>query len=382
MDDGLTSEHREIREQARKFARERLGPIASEIDEKETFPREVYAEMGRLGFIGAAFPEQYGGGGADLLTNALIKEELGVISPGFAMSVGTSAIFFAYNVLAFGTEEQKKRYIPPILRGEKIGSWCLTEPGSGSDALSISTRSVRKGREWIINGSKTFITNAPIADFFIVVTRTDGRWIEGGTTFLLDRDTKGLSVSKPFKKLGMRCSPTAEVILEDVKIDDGAVLGEPGRGFRDMMISLDSERATAPITSIAIARACLELSRDYASKRHQFGQSIAEFQLIQQKLADMAMGIALARTYAYKVIQMKMAGEDIRFEVAMAKRFAAQMAQRAAADAVQIFGGYGFMREFAVERFYRDVKLTDIGGGTSEIQTLIIARELLKGRNP
>lgn len=378
----LGPEYLAIQEQIRKFSRERLAPIASEIDEKETFPMDVFRDLGRQGFIGAAFPEAYGGGDSDLLANAIIKEELGVASPGFAMSVGTSAIFFAYNILTFGTEAQKQKYIPPILRGEKMGSWCLTEPNSGSDALSIATRSKREGKSWVINGSKTFITNAPIADYFIVVTRTDGSGISGGTTFVLEKNTPGLSVGKPFKKLGMRCSPTAEVFFDHVTVGEDCVLGTPGNGFKDMMVSLDSERATAPITSIAIARACLEKSLEYAQRRQQFGESIANFQLVQQKLADMAMGIAVARTYAYKVIRMKMAGQDIRFEVAMAKRYAAQMAQRAAAEAVQIFGGYGFIREYDVERFYRDVKLTDIGGGTSEIQTLIIARELLKGKQP
>ena len=382
IDTDLAPEYLELKAQIRRFARDRLAPIASEIDEQERFPKDIYRELGQHGFLGAAFPEEYGGGGSDLLANAIIKEELGVISPGFAMSVGTSAIFFAYNILAFGTEEQKRKYIPPVLRGEKIGSWCLTEPNSGSDALSISTRSRREGDHWILQGSKTFITNAPIADFFIVITRTDGQGINGGTSFVLDRETAGLTVGKPFKKLGMRCSPTSEVFLENVKAAESAVLGKPGNGFRDMMLSLDSERATAPITSIAIARACLEMARDYALKRKQFGQAIADFQLTQLKLADMAMNLAVARNYAYKVIRMKMAGQDIRFEVAMAKRFAAQMAQKAAADALQIFGGYGFMREYDVERFYRDVKLTDIGGGTSEIQALIIAKDLLKGKNP
>ena len=382
MDFNLSPEHEALREQVQKFAIEELAPIAADIDEKERFPRDVYLKMGELGFIGAAFPVEYGGSGADLFANAIIKEELAIYSPGFAMSVGTSAIFFAYNVLAFGTEEQKRRYIPLVLKGEKIGCWCLTEPGSGSDALSISTRSEKRGEHWVINGTKTFITNAPIGDFFIVVTRTDGSGIEGGTSFIIDRETPGLKIGKPFKKLGMRCSPTAEVILENVKVPESAILGKPGRGFRDMMLSLDSERAVAPLTSVAIARACLELSLKYAKQRVQFGKPIAEFQLIQQKLADMAMGIALARTYAYRVIAMKMDGKDIHFEVAMAKRFAAQMAQKAAIDAVQIHGGYGFIQEYSVERFYRDVRLTDIGAGTSEIQTLIIAKELSKGKIP
>jgi butyryl-CoA dehydrogenase len=382
MDFHLSPELEALKEQAAKFAREELGPIASKIDEEEAFPLHVYKKMGEAGFIGAAFPEEYGGSGSDLFANAIIKEELAVYSPGFAMSVGTSAIFFAYNVLTFGNDEQKKKYIGPILRGEKMGCWCLTEPGSGSDALSVATKSVKVGNEWVINGTKTFITNAPIGDYFLVVTRTSGSGIDGGTNFLIDRNTPGLKIGKPFKKLGMRCSPTSEVILENVRVPESAILGTVGRGFKDMMVCLDSERASAPITSIAIARACLEKSTKYAKERHQFGKPLADFQLTQLKLADMAMGIAVARTYAYRVIAMKQEGKDIKFEVAMAKKYASEMAQKAATDAVQIFGGYGFIQEYDVERFYRDVKITAIGGGTSEIQTLIIAKELLKGKTP
>lgn len=378
----FSEEHLAIRDAVRQFALDRLAPIASEIDEKAYFPIETFRELAQLGFLGAAFPEKYGGGGSDLIANSIIKEELSAVSPGFAMSAGVSAIFFAYNVLELGSEDQRQHYIPNVLSGDKIGCWCLSEPNAGSDALSVATRSEADGDDFIINGTKTFITNGPIADYFLVATRTFGQGIEGGTLFILDKDTPGLTVGAPFKKLGMCCSPTCEVFFEDVRVPASQVVGEVGQGFRGMMSALDTERVTAPFTSIGIARACLEKSRQYARERSQFGRPLSEFQLIQAKLADMAEGIALARQYAYAVVKKKMRGERITFEVAMAKRFAAKMASQSARDAVQIHGGYGFIREYDVERFYRDVKLVEIGGGTNEIQTLIISRELMKGLNP
>jgi alkylation response protein AidB-like acyl-CoA dehydrogenase len=380
MDFSLTEEQRAIRDSIYRFAERELAPIAAEIDEKEQFPIKVFHKLGEEGFLGACFPEEYGGAGGSFMDVAIIKEELSRVSAGFSMAAMVSPMFFGYHVMTLGTQEQKRNILPDIISGKKVGCWCLTEPGAGSDALGIKTRAVPDGDHYIINGQKTFITNAPIADYFLVVTREEGgpRDIRGGTLFVLERDTEGLSVGEPFHKLGMRCALTSEVFFDNVRVSKEKVLGVPGDGFLHMMDALDVERATAPITSIGIARACLEVTLKYSKERVQFGRPICEFQLIRQKLAEMALGIEHARTYTYRVIWMLEQGMKITKEVSMAKLYAARMGVQAALDAVQILGGYGYTREYPVERLLRDAKISEIGGGTNEVQTLIISRELLK----
>lgn len=380
MDFNLTEEQSAIRDSVYKFAERELVPIAGEIDEKETFPVEVFRKLGREGFLGACFPEEYGGGGGTFTDVAIIKEELSRVSAGFSMAAMVSPMFFGYHVMRLGTEAQKEKILPGIISGDKIGCWCLTEPGAGSDALGVKTRSKRDGNYYVINGQKTFITNAPLADYFLVVTREEGgpRDIKGGTMFVLERGTEGLAVGEPFHKLGMRCALTSEVFFDNVRVHKDCVLGRPLEGFRQMMDSLDVERATAPITSIGIARACLEVALRYSKERVQFGRPICEFQMIRQKLAEMALGIEHARTYTYKVIWMLEQGMKITKEVSIAKLYSARVGVQSALDAVQILGGYGYTREYPVERFLRDAKISEIGGGTNEIQTLIISRELLK----
>lgn len=375
----LSEHHRMVRESARRFAEAELGPIAEEIDEQERFPMEVYRKAGALGFIGSVIPEEYGGGGADLLTNGIIKEEMCRVAAGFGMSMNICTNNFCYFIAKYGTEEQKRRYISPVISGEALGSWCLTEPEAGSDALAITTNYRQDGDGFVISGSKTFITNAPIARYFIVVARRHGsRGARGATLFILERGMKGLSTGPPLKKLGMRCSPTGQVFLEEVKAGPEHVLGEVGKGFQTMFETLDLERILGANTSIGIAQACLDASVRYAKERRQFGKPISEFQLVRNMLAEMATRLEITRAFTYSLFPLVEKGMKVTKEASIAKYYASIMATRAALDAVQIFGGYGYMREYPVQRYLRDAKLVEIGGGTSEIQKMIIARELLR----
>jgi len=379
LDRLLSEEHRMVRENARRFADRELGPIAREIDEAERFPLEVYKKAGEYGLIGSTSPAEYGGGGADVLTNALVKEEFCRVAAGFGMSVNMCTTNFCFLISKYGTESQKQRYIPPVLRGEDLAAFCLTEPGAGSDALSLKTSYRLDGDAYILNGSKTFITNAPIARYFMMVAREQGTTGgKGGTLFILERGMAGLATGKPFEKMGMRCSPTGEVFLENVAVEKKQILGKEGKGFQIMFEILDEERVLGAVTSIGIAQACLEASVKYAKERVQFGKPIASFQMIQNLLAEMATQLSLCRQFTYTLCPLIDRGVKVTMEAAMAKYQASVMATRVALDAIQILGGYGYMREYGVERYLRDAKLVEIGGGTSEIQKLIIARELLK----
>lgn len=375
----LTEEHRMVRDTARKLAEKELGPIAREIDEEERFPHKVYRKAGENGLIGATIPEAYGGGGADLMTNALIKEEFCKVAAGFGMSVNMCTTNFCYLISRFGREEQKKRYIPPVIQGDALAAFCLTEPEAGSDALSIKTAYRKEGGKYIINGSKTFITNAPVAQYFMMVTRQAGTsGSKGGTLFILDRDMEGLSTGKPFDKLGMRCSPTGEVFMENVCVSEDQILGDEGKGFQIMFDILDEERILGASTGLGIGHACLDAAVKYAKERIQFNRPIASFQMVQNLLAETATRLDIIRQYTYALCPLVDQGVNLTKEAAIAKYYASSMAIRAGLDAVQVMGGYGYMREYPVERYMRDAKLLEIGGGTSEIQKLIIARELLK----
>jgi alkylation response protein AidB-like acyl-CoA dehydrogenase len=368
-----------VRETARKFAEKELGPIAHEIDEEERFPIEVFKKAGEQGLIGSTIPAEYGGGGADLLTNALIKEEFCRVAAGFGMSVNMCTTNFCYFISKYGTEDQKRRYIPPVIRGEAMAAFCLTEPEAGSDALSLKTHYRQEGDFSLLNGSKTFITNAPIADYFILLARQQGsRGARGGSLFILEKGLKGLSTGKPFKKMGMRCSPTGEVFLDNVSVPQSQIVGREGEGFQILFEVLDEERILGASTGIGIAQACLEASIKYAKERVQFGKAIASFQLVQDMLAEMAARLDLARQFTYALCPLVDQGVKLTKEAAMAKYCASEMSVQAGLKAIQIFGGYGYMREYPVERYLRDAKMLEIGGGTSEIQKLIIARELLK----
>ncbi len=379
LDQLLSEEHRMVRENARRFADRELGPSAREIDESERFPMEVYKKAGEYGLIGSTSPVEYGGGGADVLTNALIKEEFCRVASGFGMSVNMCTTNFCFLISKYGTESQKKRYIPPVIRGDDLAAFCLTEPGAGSDALSLKTSYKRDGDAYVLNGSKTFITNAPIARFFMMVAREQGsKGAKGGTLFILERGMGGLATGKPFGKMGMRCSPTGEIFMENVTVGKDQILGEEGEGFRIMFEILDEERVLGAVNSIGIAQACLDASVKYAKERVQFGRPISSFQMIQNLFAEMATQLYISRQFAYTLCPLIDRGIKVTMEAAMSKYHASVMATRIALDAIQIMGGYGYMREYDVERYMRDAKLIEIGGGTSEIQKLIIAKELLK----
>ncbi|MDR0479047.1 MAG: acyl-CoA dehydrogenase family protein [Burkholderiaceae bacterium] len=379
----LSPEEIEFQRTVRRFMETEVAPLTPEMETKGVFPRSLFRSMGELGLLSSFFPEAYGGAGAPLTTRAIVSEEMARINAGLDISVFADIVLFARALNAHGTEEQKQKYLVPVLRGEKIGSMAITEPKGGSDALSARTSARKDGDHYIINGSKTFITNAPIADFILVIARTSGepRRIDGGTWFIVERGTPGLETGQPLQKMGMKSSPTGEVFLTDVRVSAAQVLGEAERGFHYLMESLDTERVLEGASTIGIAQGCLDAAAAYAQERQVFGRKIAEYQLIQEKIAAMAVGIEMSRTMLYRLLHAVGRGEKVTREAAILKLYSSQMAVQASNDAVQIFGGYGYMEEYPVARLYRDAKHHEIGAGTSEIMKIIIARETLKARN-
>lgn len=375
----LAEHHIRIRQQTRDFAEKELAPIAKQIDEDQHFPVEVFRKAGQLGLIGAAVPEKYGGGGADILSLLLIKEELCRVAPGFGISFMICALNFSHFLSLLGTEEQKRNYLPPVMSGCKLASFCLTEPDAGSDALSLKTTARQEGDYYFLDGTKTFITNGPVADYFLVVARTrPGKKSHVGTNFLLEKGMPGLSVGQKMNKLGMRCSPTSEVYFDSVKVHKSQILGKEGSGFVDMFRILDGERVGQACTALGIAQAAYEAAVNYALTRKQFGQPIVEFQMIQRLIANMCIGIETARLFTYRTAQLVNEGKKATKEAAIAAFHATEMASQVTSDAVQIHGGYGFIKDYPVERYWRDAKLGEIGGGTNQIKSLIICREALR----
>lgn len=370
------SELNEVRRLAREFARRELLPIVEKCDEEERFPREVFAKLVETKLHVLQFEEEYGGVGS-LQALAVAAEELARVDPGFTLSVMASSQLCGYNVMRLGTAEQKRRYLGGIAAG-KIGCWALTEPDTGSNAVGIQTRAVRDGDHYRLNGSKTFITNAPIADYFIVLAREFGEGIEGGTAFVLERGLPGLEVSKPLKKMGHRSSPTGQIFLADCKVPASSVLGAPGKAFIDMKHSLDLERLGFMGIALGLMKECRDRAIEYARVRKQFGKAIAEFQLVQEHLADMVAKVELSEAYLEKGFALYHAGEPLTFHAAVLKTVGAEWCVSVADRAVQVLGGNGYMREYTVERLLRDARLFPIGGGTSEINKLIVAREAIK----
>lgn len=379
----LTDDELELQRTARRFMETEVAPLTPEMEAKGMFPRSLFRSMGDLGLLGSFFPEAYGGAGAPLASRAIISEEMARVNAGLDISVFADIVLFARALNTHGTEEQKKKYLEPVLRGEKIGSMAITEPKGGSDALSARTTARKDGGDYVINGSKTFITNAPIADFILVIARTSGeaRKIDGGTWFILERGMPGLETGSPFDKMGMKSSPTGEVFMADVRVSASQVLGEAERGFHYLMESLDVERVLEGASTVGIAQGCLDAATAYVQEREVFGRKIADYQLIQEKIATMAVGIEMSRTMLYRLLRAVERGEKVTREAAILKLYSSQMAVQASNDAVQIFGGYGYMEEYPVARFYRDAKHHEIGAGTSEIMKIIISRETLKMRN-
>jgi alkylation response protein AidB-like acyl-CoA dehydrogenase len=315
-----------------------------------------------------------------LVTRAIISEETANINAGFDITLFADIVLFARAILQHGDEEQKRKYITPVILGKKIGAMGITEPDVGSDALGIKSSAVKEGNNYRINGSKIFITNAPIADYFVIIVRTseEESKIKGGTWFILERGMEGLSTGLPLDKLGMRSSPTGQIFMEDVVVSRDQILGEEGKGFYYLMESLDVERVMEGASTVGIAQACLDASVTYANERYTFGKPIAEHQMIKEMIAEMAMGIELSRNYLYALCRAADRGEKITKQAAMIKLYSSTVASKAAKDAVQIMGGYGYMEEYKVARYFRDAKHHEIGAGTTEIMKLIIAREVMR----
>lgn len=364
----------------RRFMQNEVARLTPELETSAVPLRDLFRSMGDLGFLGSFFPEQYGGGGASLVTRAIVSEEMARVNAGLDISVFADIVLFARALLNYGTDEQKQKYLVPVLRGEKIASMAITEPRGGSDALSARTSAKAVGSDYVINGSKTFITNAPIADFILVIARTAGeaREIEGGTWFVLERGMSGLTTGKPFEKLGMKSSPTGEVFMSDVRVPSSHVLGEVNRGFYYLMESLDVERVLEGASTIGIAQGCLDTASAYVQQREVFGKKISQYQLIQEKIAAMAVGIELSRTMMHRLLHAVQRGERVTREAAILKLYSSTMAVQAASDTVQILGGYGYMETSPAARLYRDAKHHEIGAGTSEIMKIIISRETLE----
>ena len=381
MDFSLSEEQQLLKKTVRDFAESELAPHSREWDEKQEFPREVFTRLGELGLMGAVWPAEYGGAGLSTLDYAVAMEELSRVDAGVALSIAAHNSLCSGHIFLAGSEEQKKKYLVPLAKGEKIGCWGLTENSAGSDAGGTRTTAVKDGDSWVLNGSKTFITNGRIADTAVIMAVTDrSKGKKGISAFVVERGTKGFRAGKKEDKLGVRSSDTSELVLEDCRIPAGNLLGKEGNGFVDTLRILDRGRIGIAAWSVGIAQGSLEAAMKYAVGRKQFGHAIAEFQGIQFKIADMATQVEAARLLTWRAAAQRDAGKEHTVPSSMAKLFATEMAVQVALEAVQIHGGYGFIKEYPVERFLRDSKLGTIGEGTSEVQRLVIARELLSLR--
>lgn len=378
MNFDLTEEQKMVKETARKFAEKEIMPFARENDVKEHFPIEIFKKMAGLGFLGGPIPEKYGGAGLDFISDAIIFEEIGRADSSLRTALSVQVSLVGLTILNWGTEEQKQRYIPKLCKGEFIGCFALTEPNAGSDAASILTSAALRGNEWILNGTKTWISSGSIADIAIVFAVADKtKGYHGITAFIVEKGCHGFSTKDIKGKLGLRASNTAELIFEDCRISKNAVLGDIGKGFNIAMSALDNGRYGVASGCVGIIQGCIDVCARYAKERHQFGKPIAGFQLIQDKIARMAVDCDAARLLVYRAGHLKNKGKVNTIETSIAKYFASEAANRAASDAVQIFGGYGYSNEYPVERYFRDAKVATIYEGTSEIQKLIIGSHIL-----
>ncbi len=383
MEIPLSEEQRQIVELVERFALQEIRPAAERIDRDDEFPWDIWRKMGALGLFGIGIPERYGGVGLDLLTAGLVISHM-ADSPGLALSYGAHLNLCAHNILRVGNEEQRQRFLPGLASGEKVGAMALTEPGAGSDATALSTRALRHGDGYLLNGSKTFITNAPVADLVLLYASTEpAAGPRGLSAFVIETDSPGFSVSKPLRKMGHHGSPTGEIALEDCFVPAENLLGVENAGVGVMMAGLDVERAFFAVGALALADRAFELALEYAQQRQQFGRPIAHFQLIQAKLADMYARLEAARGLSFRALaaaeQVKRGGKGtpIHKLAAAALLFAAETAEEVVDHALQIHGGYGYMEEYEICRLYRDVRLYTIGAGTSEVRRLVVARELL-----
>jgi alkylation response protein AidB-like acyl-CoA dehydrogenase len=377
MDFELTSEQREIRGVTRELAEAEIVPNAGAWDREHRFPAELFPKLAELGLMGVCVPEAYGGVGADFLSYILVLEELSRADAGVGVTVAVHTSATTLPILAFGTEEQKARFVPPLAHGERIGAFALTESGSGSDAGSLRTRADADGDGWVLNGSKQWITNGSVAGTFLAFARTDQSTAgpRGVSCFVLDAEH--VRVTREEEKLGLNSSTTSDLAFESARVEGDRLLHETGRGFRVAMATLDGGRIGIAAQALGIAQAAYDVARSYALEREQFGRRIADFQAIQWKLVDMTTEIDAARLLVYRAAWLKQQGLPHTTEGAKAKLFASEMARRQTSEAIQVLGGYGYTKEFPVERYYRDAKVTEIYEGTSEIQRLVIARSIL-----
>ena len=379
MDFDLTPEQQQVRDVAREFARAELGDKIAPFDERHEFPHEIVTKLGPLGFLGALVGEEFGGAGLDYVSYALIVEELcrGDASIGITMWAHNSLC--TDHIATFGSSEQKRKYLPPLASGQVLGAWGLTEPGSGSDAAALATRAELRDGEWVLNGSKAFITNASVASTVVVMARTGPeRRAKGISTFILEKGMPGFSSGKPYRKLGLHASNTAELILEGARVPEANLLGERGTGFEQAMKVLEGGRIAMAAMGVGIAQAAVDQAVKYMKQRTAFGKTLAEFNGLQGMIADLATEVEVARLLTLRAAYLKDTGRPAMHAAAMAKLFASEAAMKAATKAVQIHGGAGYITEFPVERIFRDAKLTEIGEGTSEIQRMLIAREILQ----
>ncbi len=370
----------EVRKLASEFARAEIAPHARKWDETSHFPREIFTKLGEMGFLGVVIPEEYGGAGLSYRDYVAIIEGLAAVEGGVALSVAAHNSLCTNHIFLFGDEGQKRRWLPPLASGEMLGAWGLTEPDAGSDAGGTKTTAVRDKDAWVLSGSKTFTTNASVGGVAVVMARTSpGRDHRGVSAFIVPLDWPGVAKGKEEDKLGMRISDTSSLLFDDCRLPAGALLGKEGEGFLQAMKVLDGGRISIAALGVGIAEGALQAALAYAKQREQFGRPIGQFQAIQVKLADMATAVAAARLLTESAADAKDAGEKVTLQSAQAKLFASETAVKVCEEAVQIHGGYGYIKDFPVEKYWRDSKLCTIGEGTSEIQRLIIARELLGG---
>ena len=377
MDFSLSADQREIQALTREFAEAEIVPHAAEWDREHRFPRELFAKLAELGLMGTCIPEEYGGAGADFLSYMLVLEELSRADAGVGVTVAVHTSAVTLPILSFGTDEQRSRFVPPLARGEVIGAFALTEPEAGSDAGSLRTRADADGDGWRLNGAKQWITNGSAAGTFLLFARTDPDTndAKGVSAFVLDADH--VRVTRDEEKLGLNSSVTNDIVVEDVQVGRDRLLHDENRGFVVAMATLDGGRIGIAAQALGIAQAAYEVARSYSLERRQFGKRIAEFQAIQHKLADMSTRIDASRLLIYRAAVLKDEGRPVTEEGAKAKLFASETARWVTGEAIQVLGGYGYTKEFPVERYYRDAKVTEIYEGTNEIQRLVIARAIL-----
>jgi hypothetical protein len=378
MDFALSEEQQLLRRSVREFAESEMRPRIMEWDEAQHFPKELLPKLAELGLMGIQFPESYGGAGMSAVDYCICIEELARVDPSVSLSVAAHNGLGAAHIAMFGSEEQKQKYLVPLASGEKLAAWGLTEPGSGSDAAAMRTTAAKDGDGWVLNGSKMFITHGTSADTLVVMAVTDkSKGSKGISAFILERGMGGLLAGKKEQKLGMRASETTEVILQNCRVSPAQLIGEEGQGFIQTLQVLDAGRIGIAALSVGLAQGAFEAARNYTAQRKQFGRSIASFPSIQERLSEHASRVEAARLLTYKAAWLKDQGRRMTLESAMAKLYSSEIAVRAAEDCVQMHGGYGFVKDYPAEKFFRDVKLLTIGEGTSEVQRLVIARQLL-----